>query len=91
MTTLILDFSSCKYIGELHARIKETFGFPEYYGENLDALWDLLDNYDDCPINVHIRGFNSLPNELYEYKMRLYRVFIRVSHTTPNISFAIES
>lgn len=25
-----------------HAVLKEAFRFPEYYGRNLDALWDML-------------------------------------------------
>ena len=39
---IILDFSQCKYFGEIHKIIKEKLGFPDYYGENLDALWDCM-------------------------------------------------
>ena len=41
---IILDFSKCKYLGEIHLMLKEKFGLPEYYGENWDALWDCLDD-----------------------------------------------
>lgn len=37
-----LDFSSCKYIGSVQREIKEKLNLPEWYGENLDALWDAL-------------------------------------------------
>ncbi|HZJ75352.1 MAG TPA: barstar family protein, partial [Clostridia bacterium] len=31
---IILDFTGCRYLGEIHKILKERFGFPEYYGEN---------------------------------------------------------
>lgn len=37
-----LDLTGCKYLGEIHQRIKEAFDFPNFYGENWDAFWDLL-------------------------------------------------
>lgn len=37
-----LDLTDCKYLGELHQRIKEAFEFPDYYGENWDAFYDLM-------------------------------------------------
>ena len=31
---IILDFSHCRYLGEIHLLLKEKFGLPDYYGEN---------------------------------------------------------
>ena len=42
METVILDLSDCKYVGELHQKIKEAFSFPDYYGENWDAFYDMM-------------------------------------------------
>ena len=42
MKRVNLDFSACKDQGEVHAYLKKQFGFPEYYGNNLDALFDVL-------------------------------------------------
>ena len=33
---IVLDFTGCKYITEVHWRIRDTFHFPDFYGENLD-------------------------------------------------------
>ena len=42
METVILDVSNCKYVGELHQKIKDVFSFPDYYGENWDAFYDMM-------------------------------------------------
>ena len=38
----ILDGKKMVSKEETHAYLKEIFGFPEYYGNNLDALHDCL-------------------------------------------------
>lgn len=42
MKTIALDFSSLKTREEVHGYLKKKFGFPDYYGCNLDALADCL-------------------------------------------------
>ena len=42
MKRIELDFSKCTDRSEVHAYLKEQFGFPEHYGNNLDALYDAL-------------------------------------------------
>lgn len=42
METVILDLSDCKYVGELHQKIKDAFIFLDYYGENWDAFYDMM-------------------------------------------------
>ena len=74
---IVLDFSGCKYADEIHLRLKDTFGFPGYYGMNWDAAWDCIDGYfygNTCKI-VEIRGFYSLPQDLQEYCKPLWEIF----------------
>lgn len=42
MKRIYLDFSQCKDKEDVHAYLKKQFGFPEHYGRNLDALYDML-------------------------------------------------
>ena len=37
---------------EAHAYLREAFGFPDYYGNNLDALHDCLTERKDMEIEV---------------------------------------
>ena len=32
-----LDLTGCRYLGEIHQRIKKAFDFPDFYGENWSA------------------------------------------------------
>ncbi|MDP4119178.1 MAG: barstar family protein, partial [Bacillota bacterium] len=75
---IILDFTGCKNIYDVHHLLKKQFDFPDYYGENLSALWDCLRDYFGYHFHVEIKGLNSLPYELYEYMVKIMKVFDRV-------------
>ncbi len=61
--TAILDLTGCKYLGELHGRIKSALDFPDYYGENWDAFWDCINV--DCDVDVVIiKGSTKVAEEL---------------------------
>ena len=42
MKTIELDFKELYTPRQIHEYIAEKLGFPEYYGKNLDALYDCL-------------------------------------------------
>ncbi len=91
MDSIILDFTNCKHIGEIHKIIKKEFDLPEYYGENLSALWDCLDYYCNNQLTVYIAGFYKVSDELNDYMEKIWRVFERVHQNSPNITFEIIS
>ena len=87
MDIINLDFSNCNYISEIHKELKNKFDFPEYYGENLDALWDCLDYYTSQNLIVMISGFQIIEKQFDDYASKIKEVFKRVSLNCPNIQF----
>lgn len=66
---ITLDLTGCKYIGELHQRIKTAFNFPDGYGENWDAFWDFL--WSECDADkVEILGEHTLSKE-FKHELEL--------------------
>ena len=51
-----LDFSECRYLGEIYAQIKGVLELPQWCGENLDALWDAVTGMMYTPANITIRN-----------------------------------
>ena len=70
---LVIDFTECKYFAEMHKRIKEGLNFPDYYGENLDALWDVISEPRDAFITI--KGIKDLPKSFDEYIENLLKIF----------------
>ncbi len=90
---VILDFTGCKTLGEVHQVLKISFGFPEYYGENWDALWDCLRDlfYKRGEYVVEIHGYRTMPEELQDYCQTMLEIFDDVHKETPNVTFVMVS
>jgi ribonuclease inhibitor len=69
MKTVTIDFTGAKQEDDLHRIIKESFqrsveGFPDFYGENLDALWDCLTGFIETPVEIVLIGADKVAEDL---------------------------
>ena len=71
---------------EAHKYLKETFGFPDYYGMNLDALHDCLTQLG--PTKVRLIADEGTPDS--EYLARIMRVFADAAEENPDLELITE-
>lgn len=75
MNYYILDFSEVKTLLELHQYLKEVFSLPDYYGNNMDALWDCLSCCYDQSTTIELRNLDVLRKRLAQTTKIMLEVF----------------
>ena len=73
---ITLDLTGCNSLGELHQRIRKAFDFPDWYGENWDAFWDLLSTECDAD-KVEILGEHTLSKEFNWHIEKMHEILQR--------------
>lgn len=49
---IVFDFDTIASTEDFYAACKEKLALPDYFGNNLDALYDCLTGYIDLPIRI---------------------------------------
>lgn len=73
MIKLSVDFSKVKTVDDFHNKMKELFGFPDFYGKNYHALIDCLSSLrypDDGMTEIHINKDEYILLEINDVKYR---------------------
>lgn len=82
---VFINLSSLKNKAELHNKLSLLLPLPEYYGGNLDALSDSLDEVEE-ELDICVYGRNNLSGELGEYVEKMMLVLKRTAEDNPHIS-----
>ena len=84
MKTVRLDCRNMITKREAHEYIAKTLGFPDYYGKNLDALYDCLTEF--CRDTLIVIRFSScLKEQLGEYGENLLGIFTEAERSTSRL------
>lgn len=71
-----MDLTDCKCLHDIHEIIRVAFGFPEWYGKNWSAFWDLLRS--ECNADkVIIKGVNGLSDEFDQHIKKIFEILDR--------------
>lgn len=82
MQKVELNWEEMRDAEEAHVYLGQKFEFPDYYGGNLDALYDCLTEIcEDTLIEIH----NS--EACQEYGKKLYQVFLDAEEENPFLRF----
>jgi len=85
MKQILLDLQGAKDLTEIHQRLKNVFELPEYYSNNMDALWDCLYCLYDMPVLITIKGLETLPENLSNSVDAMLKVFSDLQKSDTNI------
>ena len=89
MKIIELDLTGCKYLTEIHERIRVAFDFPDWYGKNWSAFWDLL--WSECDADkVIIRGESSLSDEFDESLSKMHEILERNKKERANSDYPFD-
>ncbi len=78
MRRITLDGKMMRDREMTHEYLQERLDLPEYYGKNLDALWDLL-SYESLPTLITVINVSSIFRYLGDYGYDLIEVFNEVN------------
>ena len=87
MIKIIIDGEKIKNEAELHDFLASELSFPEYYGRNLDALFDMLCDIS-FSVQIEIVNFEALTTLLGEKTDGLIAVFSDAAIENKNIRFS---
>ena len=87
---IILDGLLMTDRGAVYDLLAEKFSFPDYYGRNLDALFDLLSTYPER-VDVTILYADQMLENLGNYGKGLLRTLYEAAEENPNLDIAIGS
>ena len=59
MKKIEIDFENITTKEEFYELFKSKIELPEYFGDNLDALWDVITAYLELPLKVRFLNFND--------------------------------
>lgn len=65
MKKIIFDFDRIGTLADFYKNAKQQFDFPDYFGNNLDALWDCITG--DVTLPVEISFINLKPSQLEQF------------------------
>ena len=85
MMTITLDGRDMTSIEETHKLLKHALLLSDYYGENLDALWDELST-KSRPMSIKITHTDDMDRTLGAYSEKLKELFREIGMYNKGIS-----
>ena len=81
---ITIDCTGIQNKDQLHCLLAKELAFPEYYGQNVDALFDCLTEIR-TPTEIRLLGWH----ELGDWKEGFQNVFVNASLEEPQLDIAL--
>ena len=70
---IVFDFDKILSMKSFYKACKEQLQLPDYFGNNLDALWDCITGFIDLPVAVSFINITPYHLEKFEKQVALFR------------------
>lgn len=88
MNSILLNGQKMTNKVKAHRYLKRKLKFSDYYGENLDALWDELSTITE-PIDIKFINEDIIIENLGTYGEEIIRTFVDAMEENKNIGFEV--
>ena len=85
MAEIVLDGLEIESLEEVHDRFARALDLPEWYGRNLDALFDCLTEQSE-PVTVRLLHQEALEDRLGRRGLALVRLLRRAAAENPRVT-----
>lgn len=82
MKKVVIDCEKLRQKEQAHLYLAEVFDFPDYYGKNLDALFDCLTELGEC--TIFLENENTL-NQADSYGMKVLKALEEATQVNSNL------
>lgn len=89
MRAVILDGRNMTDRESAHRELAQRLEFADYYGANLDALWDLLTTCGETTVKMTYAG--AMLSALRGYGCKLLETFFEAEEENPSLHFEVSS
>ena len=66
MNTVYIDFSDLGDYEDFYSQLKEKLPLPEFFGDNLDALYDSINGFVELPLHIEFVNMSVDQLEIFE-------------------------
>ena len=88
MKEIIIDGSAIFTSPDLHEALAVALSFPDYYGKNLDALYDCLTEVGE-DIHLELRNWHHIETHLKDYSGKAVYVFHCAMDDNPHLNVTL--
>jgi ribonuclease inhibitor len=88
MRQVIIDGKKMQDKDTVHTYLQSQLRIPSYFGNNLDALWDALSNYDK-PLEIICLHHEQMIDQLGNYGKSILNILEEAAEKSPNIFLSL--
>lgn len=85
-----VDFTNIRSYADIHGGLKKSLSLPEYYGENLDALYDSLTDMVEEDTVIVIKSFDRVTALSNDYAEKMLAVFHTVKDFAESLHMSFD-